>query len=107
MHPDPAALSAAAAHLNADHAAEVALLAKAFGVPAGERASTADRGLQDVEVVAIDQDGLDLVIGPERRSLRVPFPHRLHRAEDLTAGFALLLRAARHTLGLPPAPDPR
>lgn len=91
--------AAALAHLAAEHAGQVLAIARAFGP---------DPEAGQARVVAIDADGLDLAIttsgGP--RTVTVPFAHRLTAASQLTERFATLHRAARHALGLPPAPDP-
>jgi putative heme iron utilization protein len=94
--------TAVVTHLATDHAEELLLLARAFG------------GGPDVTVArltAMDQDGLHLELTlrvgtATSRRLWVPFPHRVGSAAQLDREFALLVRTARHALGLPPAPDP-
>ncbi len=91
--------AAALAHLRTDHAAHVLIIARAFGP---------DPEASDARALAIDADGLDLEITAAGRptTVTVPFAHRLTTAAQLTERFATLYRAARHTLGLPPTPDP-
>ncbi len=91
--------AAALAHLAADHAAHVLVIARAFGP---------DPEANEARVIAIDADGLDLEVTfrDEPRRVTVPFAHRLTTPEQLTERFATLHRAARHALGLPPTPDP-
>jgi putative heme iron utilization protein len=96
----PAEHQAVTAHLANEHADELLLLARAFG---------GGTELTDTRLVGFDQDGLDLVVGADGvpdRPLWVPFPHRLTAPAHLDREFALLVRTARHTLGLPPAADP-
>jgi putative heme iron utilization protein len=91
---------AVTAHLADDHADELLLLARAFG---------GGSGLTRARLAGFDQDGLDLIVGtddPSDRPLWVPFPHRLTAPEHLDREFALLVRTARHTLGLPAGHDP-
>jgi putative heme iron utilization protein len=96
----PAEHQAVTAHLAEEHAAELLLLAQAFG---------GGRELTHAHLTGFDHDGLDLAVGggdaPDRH-LWVPFPHRLSAPHHLDREFALLVRTARHTLGLPPAADP-
>lgn len=91
--------AAALAHLTSEHAAEVLAIARAFGPDPEASAARA---------VAIDADSLDLLVtvAGHPRTVTVPFAHRLTTPEQLTERFATLHRAARHALGLPPAPDP-
>jgi putative heme iron utilization protein len=97
----PARHQAVTAHLAEEHAPELLLLASAFG---------GGSELTRVQLVAFDQDGLDLLVGTDEapgRALWVPFPHRLSAPEHLDREFALLVRTARHALGLPPGDDPK
>jgi putative heme iron utilization protein len=91
--------AAIVAHLSSDHAAELLTIARAFG-PGPH--------VTDAAVAAIDTDGMDLwvTVDGQQRPAQVPFATRLHDRADVTEQFAVLTRAARHTLGLPPAPDP-
>jgi hypothetical protein len=119
----PAEHAAVVAHLDRDHASDLVLLARAFG--GGPR-------VRVVRLEELDQDGLHLRLlddgqvsdrpggdgrpdGDDRtdggvrtdgRRLWVPFPHRLSAPAHLDRELALLVRTARHTLGLPPAADP-
>lgn len=96
----PAQHQAVTAHLAEDHAAELLVLARAFG---------GGREVTRAHLAGFDQDGLDLVVGANDRPDRplwVPFPHRLTVPEHLDRELALLVRTARHTLGLPPGEDP-
>jgi hypothetical protein len=94
----PAEHSAVVAHLDRDHTSELVLLAQAFGGGPDVRA---------VRLADLDQDGLHLELdGDPDRPLWVPFPHRLSAPAHLDRELALLVRTARHTLGLPPAADP-
>jgi putative heme iron utilization protein len=91
---------AVTAHLADEHAAELLLLARAFGGGAA---------LTRAVLLGFDQDGIDLLVGSDGandRPLWVPFPHRLTTRAHLDREFALLVRTARHTLGLPPDDDP-
>jgi putative heme iron utilization protein len=96
----PTEHQAVTAHLAEDHAADLLLLARAFG---------GGPELTRAHLVGFDQDGLDLVVGPDdgaQRPLWVPFPHRLSTPAHLDREFALLVHTARHALGLPPGDDP-
>lgn len=90
---------AVTAHLADEHGDELLLLARAFG--GGEQ-------LIRASLLGFDQDGLDLLVvdGEDERPLWVPFPHRLSAPQHLDREFALLVRTARHSLGLPPGDDP-
>lgn len=96
---DPEEEAAILDHLASDHADEVLTIARAFG-PGPE--------VSDAEVVAIDTDGMDLLVTIEgdHRPAQVPFATRLHDRADVTEQFAVLHRAARHALGMPPIADP-
>jgi putative heme iron utilization protein len=96
----PSQHQAVTAHLATEHAAELVLVARAFG---------GGRDLTHAHLVGFDQDGLDLLVASgdaPQRALWVPFPHRLSTPAHLDREFALLVRTARHTLGLPPGGDP-
>lgn len=96
----PSQHQAVTAHLAEEHADELLLLARAFG--GGEE-------LTRITLVGFDHDGIDLLVGtggvPDR-PLWVPFPHRLTTPQHLDRELALLVRTARHALGLPPGDDP-
>ncbi len=88
--PDMEMMEASAiAHMNDDHLDAVQLYAT--------RLLKAEPG--DWRVVAIDPDGCDFSTGEQ--SLRLPFEHPVHTAEELRACFAALSQKARNVSGEP------
>lgn len=94
--PDPGAVSALAAaeaeivgHMNTDHPAACANIARAF--------CGADAGAW--RMVAVDVDGCDLTDG--NQTVRFAFPEALAGAEPVHAALVLAARAAREVLTKP------
>ncbi len=76
-------------HMNKDHGDAVLFYATVYGNQPAATTAT---------MTAIDPEGmtLEVTVGGEETSLRVPFDHRLEGAEDAHHTLVAMLKAARN-----------